>query len=163
MQLLCKSRLAKLFLKVLRGTVVQKLRCKAVPQPLVWSCLAKAAFRNYFANVCMASPCKDCFFFEAVSRAFSWNCRAKCILQSCFSKFHMDLLRTKTVRQRSWAQSELCWAQSNQSVRDAACSSRAQVALRSYFLSLCMELLCKSCLLKIFLQLLFGTVVKKLA
>ena len=51
-------------------------------------------------------------------------------------------------RMLRWAQSELCWAQSNQSVLDAACSSRAQVALRSYFLSFCIELLHKSRLAK---------------
>ena len=78
----------------------------------------------------------------------------------------MELLCKGAVRQRSWAQSEQCWAQSNQSVRDAACSSRAQVALQSYCLSFCMELLCKSFLLNIVLKLLFGffgTVVQKLA
>ena len=48
----------------------------------------------------------------------------------------------------------------NQSVRDAACSSRAQVALRSYFLSFCMELSCQSCLAELFLELLHGTVVQ---
>ena len=65
----CKSGLAKLFPKGLRGTVVQKLRCEAVPQPLAWSCLAKAAFRNYFASFCMISSCKDVqgLFLEAIS------------------------------------------------------------------------------------------------
>ena len=74
----------------------------------------------------------------------------------------MELLRKRTVRQRSWAQSEPCWAQSNQSVRDAACSSPAQVALRSYFLSFCMELSCQSCLAELFLKLSHGTVVQNL-
>ena len=93
MQLLCKSRLAKLSLKLLRGTVVQKLRCEAIPQPLAWSCLAEAAFRNYFASFCMASSCKGCLsklflelshgtvvrkgFRKAISQNFIWSCRAK--------------------------------------------------------------------------------------
>ena len=72
----------------------------------------------------------------------------------------MELPRKRTVRQRSWAQSEPRWAQSNQSVRDAACSSHAQVALRSYFLSFCMERSCQSCLAELFLELLHGTVVQ---
>ena len=63
---------------------------------------------------------------------------------------------------RSWAQSGLCWAQSDQSARDAACSSRAQVALQSCFLSFGMELSCQSCLAELFLKPSHGTAVKKL-
>ena len=63
---------------------------------------------------------------------------------------------------RSWAQSGLCWAQSDQSARDAACSSRAQVALQSCFLSFGMELSCQSCLAELFLKLLHGAVVQDL-
>ena len=67
---------------------------------------------------------------------------------------------------RSWAQSGLCWAQSDQAVRDAACSSSPQVASRSYFLSFGMELSCKSCLAELFLslcmELLFKTCSAKL-
>ena len=93
MQLLRKGHLAKLCLKLLRGTVVQKLRCGATPEPLAWSCLAKAVFRNYCASFCMASSCKGCLlklFLElfhgaavrkvsrkAISSNFMWNCRAK--------------------------------------------------------------------------------------
>ena len=100
--------------------------------------------------------------FEAISLAFSWNCRAKGISQSYFLKLYMELSRKRAVRQRSWAQSELCWAQSNQSVRDAACSSRAQVALGSYSLSFCMRLSCQSCLAELLLKLLNGIVVQNL-
>ena len=93
MQLLCKGPLAKLFPNLLCGTVVQKLRCGAVPEPLAWSCLAKAAFGNYFASVCMASSGKGCLLMlflqlfhgtvarklscEAVSQNLIWTCRAK--------------------------------------------------------------------------------------
>ena len=162
MQLSCKSRLARLFLKLSRGTVVQKLRCEPTPHSLAWGCLAKAAFRNYFASFCMATSCKGCLSKLYLIFLSSWSCPAKDISQSCFPQFYMEPPRKRIVRQRSWAQSELCWAQSNQSVRDAACSSRAQVPLRSYFLSFCIELSCQSCLAESFLKLLHGTVVQNL-
>ena len=47
MELPCKSCLTKLFLKLLPGTVMQKLPFEAIPQALVGKCRAKAAFWNY--------------------------------------------------------------------------------------------------------------------
>ena len=142
MQLLCKSRLAKLFLKLLRGT-----NCRA--NVALGSCsstscmeLAKAAFRNYCARFCMASSCKGCFSKLFLGLLHGAVVR-KGISQSCLSTFYIELLRKRAVRQSSWAQSELCWVQSNQCVCDAACSSRGQVA-------------------KLFLKLWHGTVVQKL-
>ena len=125
--------------------------------------------QSYSLTSCMDVSCKSCLSklfpkllhgtivrgssFEAISFAFSWNWRAKGISQSYLTKFYMELSRKRAVRQRSWAQSEPCWAQSKQSVRDAACSSRAQVALRSYFLSFCMELSCQSFCMELLLKL----------
>ena len=43
-----------------------------------------------------------------------------------------------------------------------AWNCRAKAALRSYCLSFCVELSCKSCLLRLFLRLSYGTVVQKL-
>ena len=91
MQLLCKSRLAKLFLKLLRGTVVQKLRCEAIPQPLAEpsykSCLSKLLRKLVPGIIVQGSS------FEAISFAFSWNWRAKGISQSYLTKFYMELSR----------------------------------------------------------------------
>ena len=85
---------------------------------------------------------------------------------SCVGRSQISLslmLRAALVHKLPFlAQSQLCWAQSDQSVHDAACSSRAQVALQSYFLSFCVELSCQSCLAELFLKLLHGTVVQNL-
>ena len=151
MELLCRSCVANLLLTLLHGAVLQKLPFGTISQAFAWQHRARVVFRSYFLS--------------------SWSCRAKGISQSCFPQFYMEPPRKRIVRQRSWAQSELCWAQSNQSVRDAPCSSRAQVALRSCFLSFCMELSCqsfcmelllKTCSAKLFFELLHGTVVQKL-
>ena len=142
MELLCRSCVANLLLTLLHGAVLQKLPFGTISQAFAWQHRARVVFRSYFLS--------------------SWSCRAKGISQSCFPQFYMEPPRKRIVRQRSWAQSELCWAQSNQSVRDAACSSRAQVPLRSYFLSFCIELSCQSCLAESFLKLLHGTVVQNL-
>ena len=96
--------------------------------------------------------------FETISWAFAWICLVKGISQSYLSNLYAS--HKRPVRQRSWAQSELCWAQSSQSVHNAVCSSRAQVALRSYFWSFCIELSCQSCLAELFLKLLHGAVVQ---
>ena len=120
------------------------------------SCLSKL-FRKLLPGIIVQG-----LSFEAISYAFACNCRVKGLSQSYSSNcYHMGLSR-KAVRQRSWAQSGLCWAQSNQSLHDAACSSRAQVALRRYFLRFCMELSCQSCLAELFLKLLHGAVVRNL-
>ena len=94
MKLSCKSCLAKLFLKLLYATVVQKLSLGYISEAFAWSCPAKVALQSYFLSFCM-----DC---------------------------------------------------------------HAEVAFQSYSSSFCMKVLCKSCLLKLFLQLLYGTVVQKL-
>ena len=60
MKLSCKSCLTKLFLKLLHGTVMQRLPFKAIPQAFVWRCRAKAAFWNYFFSFCMELSCKSC-------------------------------------------------------------------------------------------------------
>ena len=113
-------------------------------EPSCKSCLAKLFFQLLCGTVRQKLTCK------AISQGEVWISMSSML--RCALKW----------RQRSWAQSELCWAQSNQSVRDAACSSPAQVALRSYFLSFCMELSCQSCLAELFLKLSHGTVVQNL-
>ena len=113
-------------------------------EALCKSCLFKLFFKLLFGTVGQKLTCKAISQDEALISIST--------MLGCALKWW----------QRSWAQSELCWAQSNQSVRDAACSSRAQVALRSYFLSFCMELSCQSCFAELFLKLLHGTVVQNL-
>ena len=132
MQLGCTSCLAKLFLKLLHGTVVQKLR-------------SELFLKRLFGTVAQTLSC------EAISQGrMSISIPGRC---SVFLSNGRGLGRSL---------SYVCWAQSNQSVRDAACSSPAQVALRSYFLSFCMELSCQSCLAELFLKLSHGTVVQNL-
>ena len=113
-------------------------------EPSCKGCLAKLFFQLLCGTVRQKLTCK------AISQGEVWISMSSML--RCALKW----------RQGSWAQSELCWAQSNQSVRDAACSSPAQVALRSYFLSFCMELSCQSCLAELFLKPLRGTVVQNL-
>ena len=90
----------------------------------------------------------------------------------------MELSHKRAVRQRSWAQSGVCWAHSDQMmmlhaalVHKLPCeaiscafawSCRAKAALQNYFLSFCMELLLKTCSAKLFLELSHGSVVQKL-
>ena len=128
MALSYKSCFAKLFLKPLHGTAVQKLPCEAISQALAWNCRAKAALRSYCLSFFVELSCNyvlKLFLklsygtvaqklpFEASSYAFAWNCHTK-------------------------------------------------GALQSYFLSFCMKLSCRSCLTKLFLQLLHDTVMQKL-
>ena len=62
MKLSCKSCLAKLFLKLWRGTVVQNLPCKAMSQSFAWNSQAKAALRSDFLSFCIELSCKDVLF-----------------------------------------------------------------------------------------------------
>ena len=166
MELLCKSCLAKLFIELLHGTVVQKLPHEAIFLAFVWNCHAKASFQNYFSSFYVKLSCKSCLsklFCELSFGTVEQKLTCKAISQGEMSISISRMLRCALKQwPRSWAQSELCWAQSNQSVRDAASSSRAQVALRSFCISFCMELSCQSCLAELFLKRSHGTVVQNL-
>ena len=59
MELSRKSCLTKVCLKLLHGTVMQKLPFEVFPQAFVWACRANAAFRNYFLSFCTE---RSCFF-----------------------------------------------------------------------------------------------------
>ena len=74
MQLLCKSRLAKLFLKLVRGIVVQKLRCGALLNLLHGAVLQKLPF-------------------ETIAQGFAWHHRARVVFRSYFLSFFMELSR----------------------------------------------------------------------
>ena len=166
MQLSCASSLAKLFLELLHRTVVPKLPCRIISQAFAWNCCSKLALRSYFLSSCMEPSCKCCLsnlFFKLLFGSVEQKLTCKAISQGGVSISFSRMLRFAFKKwQRSWAQTEPCWAQSTQSVRDAACSCHAEVALRSYFLSLCMELSCQSCLAELFLKPLRGTVVQNL-
>ena len=47
----CKSCLAKLFLKVLHATVVQKLPFGTIFEAFAWNCWANVAFRSYSSSL----------------------------------------------------------------------------------------------------------------
>ena len=130
-------------------TVVQMLRWEAVPQPLAWSLQklpfetiahafawhlrARVAFRSYFLGFCMELSCEK-VSHRAVSQHLIWNCRAK------------ELSGRVLGRSVSYVG---CRQISVSVMLHAALVDK----LRSHFLSFCMELLCKSCLSKLFLQL----------
>ena len=151
MELSCQSCLAELFLELLHGTVVQNSLCEAIFELLRGSVVQKLPLETMFSSFCLE--------LSSNSRLAKLSLKVKCrlVFSACCAVPLSDGLW-----KRSWAQSGLCWAQSDQSARDAACSSRAQVALRSYFLSFCMELSCQSCLAELFLKPLHGTVVQNL-
>ena len=143
----------KAILKLLHGTIVPRLPCSSSMEVSCKSGLSKLLFKLLLGTAGQQLTCKAIpqgMMLISISR-----------MLRCALKYW----------QRSWVQPEQCWAQSDQSVRDAACSSRAQVALRSYFLSFCMELSCqsfcmelllKTCSAKLFFELLHGNVVQKL-
>ena len=81
--------------------------------------------------------------FAAASEAFAWNRRENIAFQSYLAAFAWNC-RAKVAS------------------RAFACNCCARAALQNYFLSFCVELSCKSCLAKLFLELLHGTVVQKL-
>ena len=147
-----KATFSKFFPKLLHGTVVQKLPFQATYQAFAWNCRANVALWSYFLSFCMELSCKRCltnYFLSLRMELSRKSCLSKLFLKLLFGTVRQKLTCKATSqgevwismssmlrcalkwRQRSWAQSELCWAQSNQSVRDAACSSPAQVALRS--------------------------------
>ena len=126
----CQSCLAELFLKPLRGTVVQHLLCETIFLALAWNRYAKAALRSYCLSFCMELSGK-----------------------SRLAKLLLSLLHG-TVIPRLPCKAIPC-------AFDYNC--RAKYSFRSYFSGSCVALSCMSCLLKLFLKLLFGTVVQKLS
>ena len=99
-------------MELLFKTCSAKLFFELLHGSVVKSCLSKLSFKLLFGTAEQKLTCKPISQGE--------------MSISIFRMLRCALKKT----QRSWAQSELCWAQSNQSVSDAACNSRAQVALR---------------------------------
>ena len=81
--------------------------------------------------------------FPAASEAFAWNRCAKVAFQSYLAAFAWN--RRAKVASRAFA-----------------CNCCAKAALQNYFLRFCVELSCKSCVAKLFLNLLCGAVLQKL-
>ena len=81
--------------------------------------------------------------FAAASEAFAWNRRENIAFQSYLAAFAWNC-RAKVAS------------------RAFACNCCARAALQNYFLSFCVELSCKSCVAKLFLNLLHGAVLRKL-
>ena len=122
------------------------------------TCSVKLFFELVHGSVVQKFPFE--LFFRLLFGTVGQQLTCKAIFQGGMSISISRMLRWALKHwQRSLAQSAPCWAQSDQSVCDAACNSRAQVALRSYFSSFCMELSCQSCLAELFLKLLHGAVV----
>ena len=161
MDLSRKSRLSKLFLKLLFGTVAQKLSCQATSRGKVsigirgkcnvllsngrglgrsLSYVGRSGIRLFMmlhGSVMHKLP------FAAASEAFAWNRRAKVAFQSYLAAFAWNC-RAKGASQA------------------LACNCCAKAALQNYFLRFCVELSCKSCVAKLFLNLLRGAVLQKL-
>ena len=81
--------------------------------------------------------------FAAASEASAWNRREKVALQSYLAAF-------------AWN------CRANVASRVFACNCCAKAALQNYFSSFCVELSCRSCVAKLFLNLLRGAVLQKL-
>ena len=92
MEVSCKSCLAKLFLKLLHGAVLQKLPYKAISQAFAWNCHAEVAFAKLFLKLLCESVVQK-LPFETISLAFVWNCRAKVAL--CEILFSISRLLNK--------------------------------------------------------------------
>ena len=80
-ELSCKSCLAKLFLNLLHGAVVQKLPFETIPQAPAWHHRARVVFRSYFLCFCMQLSCKRFLaklFLQLLSYgAVTQGCQAK--------------------------------------------------------------------------------------
>ena len=148
MELSHKSCLAKLSLKLLHGTVVQKLSYKAISLTFACNCRPEAALQNYVLSFCMELSCKSCLakqflklLYGAVVQKmpfetiFAGSCAAlsckSCLLKLLRKLFVWSCHAKVALRGYS---SALAW------------NCRAKAALQSYVPILCMELLGKSCL-----------------
>ena len=106
------------------------------------TCFSKLLFRLPRGTIVHELP------FEAIARVVVRGCRAKATSPQLFLK----LLRGTVVQKLP----------SQATYQAFAWNCRAKVALWSYFLSFCMELSCTSCLAKLFLKLLHGTVIQNM-
>ena len=180
-----KRSFAKLFLKLLHETIVQKLSYEVISSTFAWHCHAKAALRSSSLSFCLQLSCKSCLWelflkllhgtvvqtlpFEAIPRAFQrvWNCNAKFALQIYLSRKNIGQ-HFHHAPMCFWIMAEVlgaAWAVLGafESVCSWCCMELSCIScLQSYLLSFCMELSCKSCLTKLFLELLLATVVQKL-
>ena len=102
---------------------------------------------------------------EAFSEVLAWICRAKAALQSYCSSFCVEL----SCKSCLWmAFLKLSYRTVAKKLPFEATSHafawhcHTKVALRSYLLSFCMKLPCRSCLTKLSLKLLHSTVMTKL-
>ena len=149
MELSCKSCLAKLFLKLWHGTVVQRLPCKALSQSFAWHSRAKAGLRSNFVSIRIELSCKNKLFpkllhgslvqklpYEAMSWGFAWNCRAKVAPWSYLLAFAWNYAKASFQYYFSSFYVELS----------------AKAAFQTYFLSFCVELSSKSWLAKLSLK-----------
>ena len=132
----------------MHGSVVQKPPVEAIFWAFVWNCRAKVDLQSYLSrwNVTVFSECCAVLLSNGrgLGRSLGYVGRSQV---SLFVMLHAAL-----------AHKLLCEAIPQAFAWDC----RAKAALQNYFLSLCMELLFKTCSAKLFFELLRGTVVQML-
>ena len=156
----------KLFLKLLHGSVVQKLlhellhaKCQAKVLGAVWAMLG--AIKSLCSWCCMQLSCTSCLakLFLKLLRG------AKAALQNYFLSLCMELL-FKTCSSKL-----ICELSHGTVVQKLSCeviaeafarNCRSKAALRNYFLSFCVELSYKGCFARLFHKLLHGAVVQNM-
>ena len=122
-------------LQLWRGTVVQRLPCKAMSQSFAWNSWAKAALRRNFTRFCIEPSDKNRF-----SLSFCMELACK----NCLAKLFPDFLHGAVVQKLPHEATCLAFAW-----------NYAKASFQSYFSSFYVELSFKSCFLKLFLELLF--------
>ena len=173
----CKSCLAKLFLKVLHATVVQKLPFGTIFEAFAWNCWANVAFRSYSSSLSTSVElsCKNGLaklslkikfrsVFQSCSDVLLNNGRGLGRRLSCVGRNRISLcmILRGTVVHEFLAELSLKLLHGTVVQKLSykaisltfACNCRPEAALQNYVLSFCMELSCKSCLAKRFLKLL---------
>ena len=110
---LCKSCPIKLFLDFLPGAVVQKLPCNTISEAFAWSCPAKVALQSYFLSFCMELSCRSCLsklflklLFESVVQKLSFETISQAFGWNCLAKVALCSCLNRLVAQSPKASKE---------------------------------------------------------